>query len=101
MRRYVIYFLIAAFLGSPVTGAERDPSRYRQAVLDTFRWLQRTAIQEESGATAVWPADPRDPKSIATSLYVGNAGIVLFFIEAEHGMGRNGGESYILEARAG
>jgi len=36
------------------------------------RWIQSTAIKTDTGE--VWPADPKDPKSVNTSLYAERRG---------------------------
>src|SRR5689334_20781629 len=64
--------------------------------LDAARWIQATADYTEYGK--VWRADPRDAKSANETLYSGNPGIVLFFIEAYRS---TGDQDLLKEARDG
>src|SRR5512134_632825 len=79
MRTFIAALLSLSIFTSPVSAA--DPS-YREAAIETARWIRASAIKTHSGT--VWPADPRDAKSINDTLYAGTPGIVLFFLEAYH-----------------
>lgn len=68
----------------------------RQAAVDAGKWIRSTAIKSENGTA--WPAVPGDAKTIATGLYNGVAGIVLYFLEA-HAATKD--QSYLADARAG
>jgi lantibiotic modifying enzyme len=93
MRTSIAVLLSLSVLASPISAAE--PS-YREAAMETARWIRASAIQSNSGT--VWPADPRDAKSINDTLYAGTPGIVLFFLEAYHSTGDH---SFLKDARAG
>jgi lantibiotic modifying enzyme len=69
---------------------------YLDAALETARWLEGTAIETEHGLT--WPAVPGDPATVASNLYSGSAGVVLFFLEAHRA---TGDRRYLERARAG
>ena len=47
--------------------------------IEAGRWIQASAIVTPHGVT--WPANPADRASVATDLYSGSAGVVLFFVE--------------------
>ena len=69
---------------------------YRDAALEAARWIRGSAIQADQGS--VWPADPRDAKSVNNTLYAGTPGVVLFFIEASRS---TGDKAFLKDARAG
>ena len=69
---------------------------YLDTALDAVRWIQASADYTDQGK--VWRADPRDAKSANETLYSGNPGIVLFFIEAYRSTGN---QDLLKEARDG
>jgi hypothetical protein len=76
---------------------EPEPRRpYRDAALETAKWLEGTAIKTDHGLT--WPAVPGDAASVTSNLYAGSAGVVLFFLEAHRA---TGDRRYLATARAG
>jgi lantibiotic modifying enzyme len=84
-------------LGAWVPGAKKEAARpYLDAAEKAAAWIRASEIRSAQGLT--WPADPKDPKSVNTTLYAGTPGIVLFFLEAYHVTG-NG--TYLREAQAG
>jgi lantibiotic modifying enzyme len=82
------------FAAGGVTRADDRP--YRDAALETARWIRSTAVRTEQGTA--WPADPANRKSVGTGLYSGAAGIVLFFLEAHRA---TQDAAYLQDARAG
>ena len=68
----------------------------RQTAVDAGKWVRASAIRTDTGV--VWPSDPRDPKTVATNLYAGTPGIVLFLLELHRATGN---EEYLNDARAG
>ncbi len=84
---------LLVFVLAPLDAAERP---YRQAAIEAARWIQSSAIPTDHGI--VWPADPRDPKTVNNTLYVGTPGVVLFFLEAYRSTGN---PAYLKDARAG
>ncbi len=78
---------------TPLKAAERP---YLKAALDAARWIRASAIQTDHGV--VWPADPRDPKTVSRDLYSGVPGVVLFFLELYRSTGDH---AYLKDARAG
>lgn len=52
-------------------------ARVDDSVHATAEWLERVAVETDRGLR--WPADPRQPKQNARSLYSGTPGVVLFF----------------------
>ncbi|MGH9944537.1 MAG: lanthionine synthetase LanC family protein, partial [Pyrinomonadaceae bacterium] len=78
---------------TPLRAAERP---YLKAALEAARWIRASAINAEQGV--VWPADPRDPKTVSRDLYSGTPGVVLFFLELYRS---TGDQTYLKDARGG
>jgi lantibiotic modifying enzyme len=75
----------------------RAPERPHLAVaLDAARWIQASAIAGPRGTT--WPALPADRASVASDLYSGSAGVVLFFLELHRA---TGDPAHLATARSG
>ena len=79
---------------------DKAPS-YLEAAESAARWIRSTAQEAEHGLT--WRPDPDHPDRVATvtapaTIYSGNAGIVLFFIELARATGDH---SYLDDARRG
>ncbi len=72
--------LVYALAVAPAMG-EGDGA-YRRAAQDAARWIRAQGVRDAQGL--VWPADPRDAKSIGNTLYSGNPGVVLFLLELAH-----------------
>jgi lantibiotic modifying enzyme len=90
--------IAALFAVSVWAGAARQqpPRPFLDAARDAARWIDASAIRTDHGLT--WPADPRDPKSVSTSLYSGSPGVVLFMLELHRA---TGDPSYLERARLG
>jgi len=58
------------------SGAARP---HLDAALAAEHWISAAALRTEHGT--VWPADPREPKSVSYDLYSGAPGVVLFYSE--------------------
>lgn len=69
---------------------------YHDAGLKAANWIESTAVHRPQGTA--WPTDPKDPKSVNTSLYSGIPGPVLFFLEAYHD---TGDKQFLDQARSG
>jgi lantibiotic modifying enzyme len=69
---------------------------YFDAAVKAARFIARSAMTTEHGI--VWPADPRDPKSVEPDLYNGYPGVVLFLLEL-HAV--TGERTYLDQACAG
>ncbi|HEV8486894.1 MAG TPA: lanthionine synthetase LanC family protein [Blastocatellia bacterium] len=93
MRSFISAVLLLSVLSPPICAADTS---YREAALQAARWIRASTIQ--AGQGAVWPADPRDAKSVNDTLYAGTPGVVLFFIEAYRS---TGDQSFLKDARAG
>lgn len=91
--RFAVALMILLSTSAPLRAAERP---YLNAALQAARWIRSTAVQTNPGVA--WPSEPGDEKSVATNLYYGNSGSVLFFIEAYRS---TGDETYLKDARAG
>ena len=89
--------LVAAILLSSVTTSHQAyDTAYKDAALQSARWIRSHTIRTDHGA--VWPSDPNDKKTVSTNLYSGTPGVVLFFLEAYRS---TGDKSYLDDARAG
>ena len=78
--------------GAP--GAQSGPSL--DVALKAARWIRTARIETANGVT--WPADPAKPASVATDLYNGMPGVVLFHLELYYATGDRG---WLDDARAG
>jgi len=56
------------------------PNDYDRAAIGAARWLRSVAVDTEEGRT--WPTEPERSSLGSADLYSGDAGVVLFFIEA-------------------
>jgi lantibiotic modifying enzyme len=77
-------------------GAERTERPYLEAALKAEKWIAGTAVAGREGTA--WPADPKDPKSVNSTLYAGNPGVVLFYLEL---YAATGDKDYLKKASAG
>lgn len=89
-----IAFVTVVALWFALVRAGDDP--HRAAAIGAAAWLQSTAIRTPDGL--VWPSDPRDPKTVNTTLYAGTPGPILFFLELAR---ETGDKRYLETARAG
>ncbi|HUK89008.1 MAG TPA: lanthionine synthetase LanC family protein [Blastocatellia bacterium] len=96
LRPIVTIAVVMALALSPPMRATAGASPYLQAALDAARWIRSSAIKTEAGT--VWPADPRDPKTISMDLYGGLPGIVLFFLDVYRSTGN---QEFLKNATAG
>lgn len=83
-------------LGACAQVVSESSAVYRQAALEAAAWLESSAIVQPQGS--VWAADPEVPASVATDLYSGSSGVVLFFLEAHRLTGR---AAFLDQARSG
>ena len=73
--------LLVSALPSPTAG-----DRPHLAIaIEAARFIQASAVATPNGMT--WPANPADRGSVATNLYSGSAGVVLFFVELHRATG--------------
>src|SRR3989442_3284557 len=93
MRTFISAAVLSAIL-APMPRAAGTP--YLDAALEAARWIRASATETEQGT--MWPADPRDKKSVNDTLYAGTPGVILFFIEASRS---TGDLSLMKNARAG
>jgi lantibiotic modifying enzyme len=88
---------IGILLLAPAAGRARAGERpYLAAAESAAAWIKSSAIRTPVGLN--WPADPKVPKSVNTSLYAGTPGIVLFFLEA---YSSTGNQAYLQDALGG
>lgn len=79
---------------SLIVYAEERP--YLKAALEAARWIGSSSLETEKGRT--WPAVPGEQESNGNTLYSGNPGVVLFYLEAYNSTGDG---SFLDEATAG
>ena len=77
-------------------GAESSDRPFLDAALKAEKWIAGTAVAGPKGTA--WPADPLDPKSVNSTLYAGNPGVVLFYLEL---YAATGDKDYLKKASAG
>jgi lantibiotic modifying enzyme len=56
------------------------PVEHFTPALGAAHWLDGAALKTTAGLD--WPADPKDPKSVNSTLYAGTPGVVLFYLKA-------------------
>ncbi len=66
-------------LSLAAAAAAKKESQYLEAAFGAEKWIAGTAVAGPSGIA--WPADPKDPKSVGTTLYAGSPGVILFYLE--------------------
>lgn len=93
MKRFLVAILLLAISATPLKAADRT---YLKAAQKAANWIRTTALQSEQGTA--YPADPNDKKSVATNLYAGVPGVVLFFLEAYRATHE---AAYLKDARSG
>jgi len=71
---------LSIFSTGATSVARADTQRYLPAAWEAAKWLDASALKTEAGLA--WPADPRDPKTVGSTLYAGTPGVVLFYLEA-------------------
>lgn len=98
----IVALILAGCRSAPVdeVAATSAPDDYLVAALRTADWLESVAVTTEAGMS--WPVQPgADPDSIVLdddTLYHGNPGVVLFFLEAHRATGN---QRYLDIARSG
>ncbi len=95
----IVLLAVAALAPLPVAGAQAadgDARPYLDAALGAGRWLRSVAIEAEGGLA--WPAAPDLGKDDWDTLYSGNSGAVLFFLELARA---TGDASWQADARRG
>ncbi len=73
--RTILIVILLLVLISPCVAQDAS----LDSALKAAKWLDTTAIQTKDGE--VWPSDPRDAKSVNTTLYAGTPRPILFFLE--------------------
>jgi lantibiotic modifying enzyme len=91
-RGALLLFCLAVFGRAGI----EDKGRYREAALKAEKWIAGTAIPGPGGTA--WPADPKDPKSVNSTLYAGNPGVILFYLDL---YAATGDRNYLKKATAG
>ncbi|UCH96132.1 MAG: hypothetical protein JSV88_04560 [Candidatus Aminicenantes bacterium] len=99
--RYVLVVLIVIMVIFPgikqAYNRDRSPNTYLEPAAQAAAWINSTAIKIP-GAGKVWPAYPRAVHTVDNTLYTGNPGVILFFLEAYYATGR---EQYLNDACEG
>jgi lantibiotic modifying enzyme len=71
----------AAFAPAQINSVGPRPPRSYFDAIEIAKWLDGAAIKTPAGLA--WPSDPRDPKTVNSSLYAGTPGVILFYLEAD------------------
>jgi lantibiotic modifying enzyme len=88
---------IAALLVTARGSAQVAPAPdYKAVAIDAAKWIRSARVGTPFGVA--WPSDPRNPRSISTSLYSGSPGVVLFLLELYQ---TTGDAAYLQDARRG
>jgi lantibiotic modifying enzyme len=93
MKRFLAASLLLALSAIPLQAADRA---YLKAAQKAASWIRAAEVKTEQGTAYL--ADPNDKKSIATNLYAGVPGVVLFFLEAYRTTNE---AAYLQDARSG
>jgi lantibiotic modifying enzyme len=100
MKLKIIWALLLLVVPGLPGGAQENAKSPSQAYLreaqSTALWIEGTSIKTDQGI--VWPGDPKNPKSVDTTLYAGTPGPILFFLELYRYTGKT---QYLQEAKAG
>jgi lantibiotic modifying enzyme len=103
----VLIVIIVVFPGiKQAYNQDRVESTYLDKALQAAVWIDSSAVQVPGGSK-VWPADPRALHTVDNTLYSGNPGVILFFLEAYYSTGKQQylnnaceGANYLLTAAA-
>lgn len=76
IRRAATLLIVTILSVAPLHSAVRP---HLDAALAAEHWISASAIR--AGRGTVWPADPRDAKTVSYDLYSGAPGVVLFYTE--------------------
>ena len=82
------YGLLFICLALSMQAGIEDNGRYLEAAIRAEKWIAGTAVSSPDGLA--WPAEPQDPKSVNSTLYAGNPGVVLFYLELYASTGDKG-----------
>jgi cell division inhibitor SulA len=106
--RYRIVVLIVIIVVLPgikqAYNQDRPANTYLDKALLAAEWIDASALKIPNGSK-VWPADPRALHTVDNTLYTGNPGVILFFLEAYYSTGEKKylddaceGANYLLAA---
>lgn len=104
----VVFFVILVVLPGlkQAYNQERAANNYLEKALQAAVWIDSSAVQVP-GVSKVWPADPRALHTVDNTLYTGNPGVILLFLEAYYSTGKKQylnnaceGANYLLAAAA-
>ena len=101
----VLIVIIVVFPGiKQAYNQDRAANTYLEKALQAAAWIDSSAVQVPGGSK-VWPADPRALHTVDNTLYSGNPGVILFFLEAYYSTGKQQylnnaceGANYLLTA---
>lgn len=94
----VFIIIIVVFPGiKQASNQDRAESTYLEKALQAAEWINSSALKIPNGSK-VWPADPRALHTVSNTLYTGNPGVILFFLEAYYSTGK---EQYLDDACEG
>ncbi|MGD0781909.1 MAG: lanthionine synthetase LanC family protein [Candidatus Aminicenantales bacterium] len=81
-KRIVLSLIGAGVFWAAIEFAASAPASVEHftPALGAALWLDSAALKTAAGLA--WPTDPKDPKSVNSTLYAGTPGVVLFYLEA-------------------
>ncbi|UCE06592.1 MAG: hypothetical protein JSW07_00690 [bacterium] len=94
--KYTVTFVALFGISTLCLCCSMQKGLYLESALEVAKWLQSTSIQTNKGK--VWLANPDDSTTIATNLYSGSVGVVLFFLELYQATNKS---KYLTEAKSG
>lgn len=95
------FFMIILLFFPGVRGIsknDRAPGTYLKTTQQAIEWINSSAAIEIPDDGKVWLVDPKALHRVDNTLYAGNPGVILFFLEAYYSTGK---EQYLNEACRG
>ncbi len=71
--------VLAACRERPAGTPPTDPTQYLELAHEAERWIESTRVDTARGVA--WPDVAEDPSTVGVSLYYGNAGTLVFYLE--------------------
>jgi len=87
-KNVILIGIMIAFPGiKQAYNQDRAESTYLEKALQAAVWIDSSAVQVPGGSK-VWPPDPKALHTVDNTLYTGNPGVILFFLEAYYSTGK-------------
>lgn len=98
-RASAFVFVLCAGLSLPILASNNPNTQsqpYLNEAISAARWIENSSETTKNGL--VWPDDPKDPKSVNTTLYAGTPGPILFFLDLYRDTGKT---EFLRQATSG